>query len=59
MSDHEREIPLDPERAVDELEERVLGRRTDAGGADDDGHDPVDGAGPGDPGTGVDGEPSG
>lgn len=60
--------PIDPERALDELEERVLGQRIDAGdteadreesadttseGADEP--DPVGGAGePDDAGTGVD-----
>ena len=56
----EPQTPLDPETAVDELEERVTGRRTaeedepdhDAG---DDGRNPVEG----DSGTGVDEESSG
>lgn len=60
--------PIDPERALDELEERVLGRRVDAGDTDADRGgsadaasggaaepEPVEGTGePGGTGTGVD-----
>ena len=58
--DREPDAPLDPETAVDELEEQVTGRRTakedeaDHDGGDD-GRDPVEG----DSGTGVDEESSG
>lgn len=61
--------PIDPARALDELEERVLGKRVDAGDTEADREessedttsegaaepDPVEGAGePDDAGTGVD-----
>ncbi|GAA4994707.1 hypothetical protein GCM10025792_50810 [Pseudonocardia tropica] len=73
MSDDENDTgraspPIDPERALDELEERVLGQRIDAGDTEADRAEsadttsegaaeaePVGGAGePDDAGTGVD-----
>lgn len=56
----EQDIPLDPRRALDEAEERVLGGRQDEGGTGDRDVEPVeDESAEDDPGTGVDEESSG
>lgn len=58
-SDRDAAARLDPERAVDELEERTLGRRTDAADDADDAADPDDVDPEGDDGgTGIVAEPA-